>query len=101
MRLSVVLALAALSGSNAFVPAKINKFGVSSLSASVQQQQEKTEGTVCDIPTDVEVPDLLSEKGSANKLRSAVLTNAAGDFVRLDDQMGDGTSVVVFLRHLG
>jgi len=40
-------------------------------------------------------------KGGAQALRSAQLTNAQGEKVRLGDYMGQGTSIVVFLRHLG
>ena len=50
----------------------------------------------CAIPNDV-IPDSVT----AQSLRSAVLTNANGEKVRLDEKMGPGTSVVIFLRHLG
>ena len=43
----------------------------------------------------------ISPKGAAKILRAAVLTNANGDYVRLDTAMKQKTSVVVFLRHLG
>jgi hypothetical protein len=58
----------------------------------------ETEGSVCDIPAG----DVVSSKlTSAESLRSAALTNVDGDVVRLGDVMGEGTSVVVFLRHMG
>jgi hypothetical protein len=43
----------------------------------------------------------ISTKGAAKTLRATVLTNANGDYVRLDTAMKQKTSVVVFLRHLG
>lgn len=50
----------------------------------------------CAMPNEV-IPDTVTAKA----LRSAVLTNANGETVRLDDKMGSGTSIVIFLRHLG
>ena len=57
--------------------------------------------TPCDIPTDVINPDLVSKKGSGKILRSAMLTDVNGEIVRLGDKMGTGTSIVIFLRHMG
>ena len=64
--------------------------------------------TPCDTPSEEDVQagavDLVSQKGSAQLLRSAMLTNADGEKVQLGDSMGssaDDTSIVVFLRHLG
>jgi hypothetical protein len=43
----------------------------------------------------------------ANAIRSAVVINAAGDFVRVDDAMkssnldADAPQIVIFLRHMG
>jgi hypothetical protein len=54
-----------------------------------------------DIPADVPPTDLKSHRGSGRLLRDAVLTNARGEAVRLGDSMGNGRSVVVFLRHMG
>ncbi|CAJ1945971.1 unnamed protein product [Cylindrotheca closterium] len=45
--------------------------------------------------------DAIPESVTAQSLRSAVLTNVDGELVRLDEKMGKGTSIVVFLRHLG
>lgn len=47
----------------------------------------------------VEAPELLGKK--ADFLRNAGLTAATGEVVKLGDVMGDGKSVVIFLRHLG
>jgi hypothetical protein len=46
-------------------------------------------------------PDVIPESVTAKVLRSATLTDANGELVRLGDKMGKGTSIVVFLRHLG
>lgn len=73
-------------------------FSLAMNEASVPQCDEEE----CAIPDDLEealVP--FKQPGMGQLLRSAVLTNADGDFVRLDKAMGQGKSVVVFLRHLG
>lgn len=58
---------------------------------------DKEEATPpCAMPDDV-IPESVTAQG----LRSAVLTNADGDLVNLGEQMGQGKSIVVFLRHLG
>lgn len=57
--------------------------------------------SVCSIPQDVAVTDLSIQRGSAKILRTAVVTNVLGDYVPLDRPMGKGTSIVVFLRHMG
>jgi len=49
----------------------------------------------------IQPTDLTSRKGSASLLRTATLTDADGNIVKLDTQMTKGTSVVVFLRHMG
>ena len=57
--------------------------------------------TVCDrLEGAVDVHDLISQKGSGKLIRSAILSNVNGDIVRLEDEMGQGTSLVIFLRHL-
>jgi len=45
--------------------------------------------------------DVIPESVTAQSLRTAILTNIDGDLIRLDEKMGKGTSIVVFLRHLG
>jgi hypothetical protein len=57
--------------------------------------------SVCDIPENVSVSNLVNRPGSANILRRAVVWSASGDCLALDSVMGKGTSVVVFLRHMG
>jgi hypothetical protein len=44
---------------------------------------------------------VIPESVTAKALRSATLTNADGELITLGDKMGKGTSIVVFLRHLG
>lgn len=62
-----------------------------------------TESAPCDAPleTKAAVPDFVSKSDSAEVLRSVLVTGANGNLVPLGDSMGDGRSVVVFLRHLG
>lgn len=78
---------------------------VSSSLFSVEQKNEVESGTTCDticeIPTDVESPSLQNQPNGGKILRSAVVTDSNGDFTTLDRQMGKGTSVVIFLRHMG
>lgn len=57
--------------------------------------------TPCDIPNDIVHPALVSQKGSGKLMRDAMLTDVNGDTIKLGDKMGRGTSVVVFLRHMG
>jgi len=62
----------------------------------------KAEATPCDIPTDIQPTTALTAQPNAGKiLRSAVVTDINGDFLPLDRPMGQGTSVVIFLRHMG
>ena len=58
--------------------------------------------TICDIPTDISSPvRLVDQPQGARRLRHLTLSSADGTSLTLGDCMGDGTSVVVFLRHLG
>jgi hypothetical protein len=57
--------------------------------------------TPCDIPEGIINPDLVSQKGSGNLFRNVMLTDVDGKVIRLGDKMGGGTSIVIFLRHLG
>ena len=68
--------------------------------------------TVCDIPMEFDggTPSLVGVTDGANAIRSAVVTNSAGDFVRIDDAIKfgkagaaarDAPHVVVYLRHMG
>lgn len=51
------------------------------------------------IPSDM--PDIDPVSVTAKDLRSVAVTNVDGERVLLGDAMGRGTSIVVFLRHLG
>ena len=46
-------------------------------------------------------PDIIPPQVTAKALRSALLTNADGNLVKLGQEMGNDVSIVVFLRHLG
>eukprot|EP00980_Cylindrotheca_fusiformis_P006208 scaffold1327_cov124-Cylindrotheca_fusiformis.AAC.12 len=59
---------------------------------SVQSEKESSPCTM---------PDVVPETVTAKALRSSMLTNADGNVVNLGEKMGQGTSIVVFLRHLG
>jgi hypothetical protein len=102
MKFSVAALAAGLvalaTSANAFqalqVPARPTKSSLVSsrfMSSSVKQQEESPCAT----------PDIIPPQVTAKALRSAVLTDADGNLVRLGEQMGTGTSIVVFLRHLG
>jgi len=45
------------------------------------------------LPTDIKIP--------ASQIRAAQLTTTDGETITLGDKMGKGTSVVIFLRHMG
>jgi hypothetical protein len=100
LRLSLAIVAAGLAAGSAFVPS--SSFGITvsrsiGSSASLWMASEAP----CDIPEGIINPDLVSQKGSGNLLRDVMLTDVDGKIVRLGDKMGGGTSVVIFLRHLG
>ena len=96
--LPVVVAATCATGS-AFVSPS-NGIGRSVAAGPLHSTEEST--TPCAMPEGVDAaPDLTSQPGSVQLLRSNVVTNAEGDFVQLGEAMGTGTSVVVFLRHMG
>jgi len=122
MRFSVVVIslAAAITTVNGFLPVAHQYQSSSSaatalplkiISSSQQQQRrwmsssattdtdtdEATTTTPCDMPSNTDIPESVTAKN----IRSAVLTNVDGDRIKLGDVMGRGTSVVVFLRHLG
>ena len=57
--------------------------------------------TESDTASPCAMPEVIPESVTAQNLRSAILKNANGEFVNLGEKMGSGTSIVVFLRHLG
>mmetsp|Transcript_13243 Transcript_13243/g.37786 ORF Transcript_13243/g.37786 Transcript_13243/m.37786 type:complete len:102 (-) Transcript_13243:861-1166(-) len=95
-----VVAAATCASASAFVaPSNVNAGLARSIGPLHTTEQSNAP---CDAPEGVETaPDLTSQPGSARLLRSNVVTNADGDFIQLGDSMGTGTSVVVFLRHMG
>lgn len=77
-----------------------------SLGASSSGDDRTT--TPCDIPDDfAETKSLVNIPNGANAIRSAVVTNTAGDFVRIDDAIRssdvdpNAPHVVIYLRHMG
>lgn len=57
--------------------------------------------TICDVPENVQNLRLVDQPQGGKILRDLDLTAVDGSKVNLGRQMGDGTSVVIFLRHLG
>ena len=79
----------------AFQPVAERRFGVLSTSALDQSSTEIAKP--CDMPDVTDIPEGVT----ARALRSAVLTDINGQKIQLGDKMGSGTSIVIFLRHLG
>lgn len=101
LRLVAVAAAATCATASAFVAPLNANAGPTTHSIGPLHTTEQSSAP-CDAPEGVEAaPDLTSQPGSARLLRSNVVTNAEGDFVQLGESMGEGTSVVVFLRHMG
>ena len=99
---AILVATAALGRSHAFSPFQpIRASGIANFKngGSMALFSSTEQGTVCDKP-DVEAVDLVAQKASGITLRESMVTNVDGKVVSLGDAMGDGTSVVVFLRHL-
>lgn len=94
---------------NAFVPTpSIASYSLSLRASSSTGDDRFAEATVCEIPSEFErTQSLVGVPNGANAIRSAVVVNPAGDFVRVDDAMKsstvgvDATHVVIFLRHMG
>ena len=96
------LAALSLTAVEAFQPRISSPTGIVSAQRSFGQvslaaaSTADAEASPCAGPNEV-IPDTVT----AQSLRAAVLTNVDGQLVRLDEKMGTGTSIVVFLRHLG
>jgi hypothetical protein len=94
---------------NAFVPTSSTASNSLSLRASSSGDDDRsTKPTVCEIPSEFErTQSLVNVPNGANAIRSAVVVNPAGDFVRVDDAMKSrnvdvgAPHVVIFLRHMG
>lgn len=68
----------------------------------------ESEGSVCAIPSEFgNNPTLVGVPNGANAVRSAVVIDSSGDYIRIDDVIkankltANSPNVVVFLRHLG
>ena len=57
--------------------------------------------TESDASSPCAMPEVIPESVTARDIRSAILTNADGELVNLGEKMGNGKSIVIFLRHLG
>jgi len=56
---------------------------------------------VCDVPA-IEVDSLVGIPNGARSIKSAVVTNADGDIVKIDNLLArDKPNVVIYLRHMG
>jgi hypothetical protein len=89
---------------NAFVPPSTSR---SPIPFGASLGDDRTQ-TVCDIPSEFdETPSLVGVSNGADAIRSAVVINSAGDFVRVDDAIksskvaSSAPHVVVYLRHMG
>lgn len=117
---ALVAAIVALRSVGAFVAlptpqaslSRSSKSGLvcSSSSRSKDDQSSSLVGksnNICNIPDNVDNNNnnnnvrLADLPQGAQVLRRLDLTAADGSTVNLGSQMGDGTSVVIFLRHLG
>lgn len=107
-----VAALVGLAAQHSCIAFTLNDLRQRSYSAGlvpsrlfISQESKNPEGagpgTPCEIPDGVEVADLVNENGGGERLRNALVTDINGNAVPLDLPMGKGTSIVVFLRHLG
>lgn len=98
----------------AWVPLTINAFVPSSTARNPiflkASGGDESSTTICDIPSEFkDTPSLVDMPNGANVIRSAVVTNSAGDFVRIGDAIQSSNSkvaanaphVVVYLRHMG
>lgn len=94
---SVLIALAAtVSVASGFVSGpQATRWTRAASKVTVPQASSVVEAAPCDMP------DIAPGTVSAKQLKTATVTNADGELVRLGDVMGNGKSVVVFLRHLG
>lgn len=105
MKLTNLVLVAALGSSSAFSPplSKLSTrsdIGFSRSTAVFATEVEPCEACETGVAQE-EVLRLVDQPGSANILKGLVLADAEGQFVRLGGKMGDGKSIVIFLRHMG
>ena len=88
-----------------YVPTATTRAPISSRASS---STEECATDACEIPEFGNTPSLVGVPNGANAIRSAVVTNAAGDFVRIDDAIqasskaaASAPQIVVYLRHMG
>ena len=87
---------------DAFAPSGLMRSGPTTtnmrLFASDVDQKEETTSSPCVVP---EGNEQIVNAVSAQALRSSSLLDFEGKRIMLGDVMKEGTSIVVFLRHLG
>jgi hypothetical protein len=92
-------ALACLQAADAFVPAaREQRF------ASLSIRSTKNEEAPCTISEDFALDEssLVNVPNGASPIRTGIVTNYSGDFVRLGDVISSNEPhVVIFLRHMG
>ena len=100
--------LIALGLSLAICPPNVQSFQVQKPpSSSVRlfgEVESSSSATPCEVPEGVnmdEVASMVGKRGAGGILRSQIVTNSEGDFIPLASAMGEGTSIVIFLRHMG
>jgi hypothetical protein len=101
MRLLTALGLAALAGlTDAFFAP--SSCAVQRRVSSVYSTQSADE-TPCAISPDfADASSLVNVPNGASSIRSGIVTNYKGDFVRLQDVISNtDPHVVIFLRHMG
>mmetsp|Transcript_12147 Transcript_12147/g.25124 ORF Transcript_12147/g.25124 Transcript_12147/m.25124 type:complete len:119 (-) Transcript_12147:863-1219(-) len=68
---------------------------------SLYSSSNSGESSVCEATDNELQTDFTNRPGSGKLIRQLQLTNINGELVTLGDKMGQGMSMVVFLRHLG
>ena len=92
-------ALACLQAADAFAPVALQH----RVSSSIQSTKSE-DAAPCAISSEFanDESSLVNIPNGANPIRSGIVTNSAGDFVRLDDVISNNEPhVVIFLRHMG
>lgn len=92
-------ALACLQAANAFAPSARRQHV-----ASLSIRTTKSEEAPCTISEDFALDEssLVNVPNGATPIRTGIVTNYSGDFVRLGDVISSNEPhVVIFLRHMG
>lgn len=108
MQSGVSMKISVVSSALALLLVKVQSFSVVPRTLTLSTGEKSTTcislaaEAPCEIPVDAPEFQRLTDIDDGGKLlRSAVVTNIDGDFVPLSRPMGKGTSIVVFLRHMG